>query len=272
MNAGTSNTNRRMAIIREGTHVGGDDYTIIGGMRPNHSSQDGILGGSGRIELQDGSTVTLNRDPTNAAGVQARAILAPGNTGWDDAGVDNTTGVAGAISAGGTREVGTMTILADEVLFGDYSRFEVQLDGANADRLDVLASVGNNGDIRIASTTGRAELFIDADTFAGANGDTYTLATTEGSLIGMFDDVFLQEDGGIFGLVPDPTTGFSINGFDYQLEYNVDSLLLVGPNNTTNAVPEPGTLVLWSMLGLGVLLCVSRMKRGRTSSQAVSMQ
>ena len=257
----SSNTQRRIALIREGSHVGGDDYRIIGGMRNNSGTQDAILGGSGRIELQDGSRVILDRDATNAAASKARAILAPGNTGWDDASIDNTTGVAGAISAGGTREVGTLTILANEVLFGDYSRFEVQLDGPNADRLDVLGNVGNNGDLRIASTTGRTELFIDADSFAGANGDSYTLATTEGSLIGTFDDVFLQEDGGVFGLVPDPTTGFLINGFDYQLQYNADSLQLVGPNATTTTVPEPSTLAMWSMLGLGMLLCASSLKR-----------
>jgi hypothetical protein len=239
-----------MALIREGSHVGGDDYTIAGGLRnENNKRQNAVLGGSGTIELQDGSTMTLDRP--GAAGFRARATLAPGNIGWDHSGVDSNTGAISMLTAG-NQGIGTLTVTADEVVFGDYSRLEVQLNGPNSDLLDVLAGTGgssNAGDLDLSSALN--ELFIDADLLGDADDSTYTLLAWEGTRTGEFSTVLLQDQGTLLDITADALSGFMIDDMDYSLLYSDNTLQLVGPNSTA-AVPEPASIAIWSLLGLAL--------------------
>ncbi len=248
LGTGGANTNRSVALIREGSHVGGDDYLIVGGMRDSASNrQNVVLGGSGTIELQEGATMTLDR--SGAAGYRARATLAPGNIGWDHSGVDSSNGNVGLLTAG-NQGIGTLTVSADKVVFGDYSRLEVQLNGPNSDLLDILAGTGGNtnaGDLDLSSNLN--ELFIDADLLGDADGSTYTLLAWEGTRTGEFSTVWLQDQGTLLDITADALSGFMIDDIDYSLLYGADTLQLVGPNATA-AVPEPASVAVWSLLGL----------------------
>jgi hypothetical protein len=249
LGGGGSNANRGIALIREGSHIGGGDYVVTGGLSSQTGRiQEAVLGGSGLIELQNEASLTLDRTAHSNA-FRARATLAPGNTGWDSAGVNTSTGAVSAITLG-NQAIGTLTVSADEVVFGDYSRYEAQLNGPDSDLLDILAGTGGNtnaGDLDLSSTLN--ELFIDADLLGDADGTTYTLISWEGTRTGMFDTVWLQDQSSLFDMTADSLTGFQIDGIDYKLVYGANTLQLVGPA-VNAAVPEPSSFALWALLGL----------------------
>jgi hypothetical protein len=249
LGGGNTNTNRAMALIREGTHVGGDSYSIIGGLRGGRDN-DAILGGSGTIELQSDATLTLNRPNSDSDSAAHRATLAPGNTGFSASEVNTGTGMTQMLTSATGRGIGTLTVTADEVVFGDYSRFEASLSGPASDSLVILAGTGTNtnaGDLNLSSLFN--ELFIDADLLGDANGDTYDLITWEGTRTGEFETVWLQDGGALTDITAD-LGGFQIDGFDYSLEYGANVLQLIGPNSANSQIPEPASIALWSILGM----------------------
>lgn len=251
LGSGGNNGSRGSALIRDGTHVGGGSYLIVGRRRdnnPNSERYDGILGGSGLIELQSGATFTAQR-VGGSAPEKGRAVIAPGNTGYDLSGVIQNTGAAGLMQLG-NQGIGTLTVSAEEVIIGEYGRLEVQVNGSDSDLLNILAGTGGNtnaGNLNLASSLN--ELFIDADLLGDADGTTYTLISWEGTLTGTFDSVLLQDGGVLLDITADAATGFQIDGFDYNLMYGPNSLQLVGPFSPSE-VPEPAGIALWTILGL----------------------
>ena len=168
-----------------------DNYVIGGaGILGNAT-----LGGTSTISLTAGKSVTVQGTATHSA------TIAPGNS------------------------VGTLTINGD-VIFGDYSVFSVEVDGATSDLLVV------GGDLNLSSS-------LNTLTIVGTlTAETYTIATYSGALTGTFATI----------------TGLG----DYFINYGTGS----DSEITLTAIPEPAHLgaILAAFCLAGVVILRRRIK------------
>ena len=190
-----------------GTHTGGDNYTVKGANKDGTPSRNGrgTLGGTGVITLAAGKTVTVSGNDS-VAGEESRGVIAPGTS------------------------IGTLTIAAETVIFGDHSVFSVQVEGASADKLVVNADAGtgNVGDLDLSATDNNILEVLETGT--GLDGVTnYTIIEYAGTRTGEF------------------TTVTGLDGTGYAVDYSQ-------PGKVMLIIPEPATMVLLGLGGVGLVL------------------
>ncbi len=190
----SGNVTVKGALRINGTWSGTGDVLVYHMYSGNGASEPGrfALEGTGTLGLASEKTVTIR-----------------GNT-------HNTYGSFGQIAPGTNGTIGTLTIGTDNtnsVIFHDYSRLLIDIDGTSADQLII---------------NGNLDLSRDADTlvFNILNAPSlglYTLVSYTGSLSGEFNSVIGLPDG-------------------YSIDYST--------NGQINLIPEPTAI---SLLGLGAL-------------------
>ena len=217
-----------------------------------------INGGVGTLNKTTGGTLTLTGTDTftNAVAVQAGTLLVNGSTsggGNYTVGASATLGGTGTIGLVGGNSVtltgtdvdhqaalspgasiGHLGVTGD-VVFGSFSRLNVETDTTAGSPVDTLAISGQ------LNLSGSADALYLSGTLAG--GQAYTVVTA-GLVNGTFDAVYWNGN-----LVASPQTGGIGNAGDYYLEYGPGSIALV---------PEPTSVVL--ML-IGLLPLARRRRR-----------
>ncbi|MEX1015486.1 MAG: PEP-CTERM sorting domain-containing protein [Phycisphaeraceae bacterium] len=184
--AGVTNVNTGTLLVN-GSHVGGDNYTVTASVINNNEGRTGggTLGGTGSIDI-GGNTVSVSAPLEQGTSGQPWATIAPG--------------------AGDDTE--TLTLTAASVTFGDFGQFSVEVDAAGLS--DLLAI---NGDLNLSSTLNRLNV---SDLGSAFDGSIYTLLTYTGSRTGEFSDVlgldgtgysvYYNDAAGSIQLVPEPAS------------------------------------------------------------------
>ena len=214
-------------LLVNGTHTGGGSYFVESGA---------TLGGVGTINLGTGATVNVSGMP---------GIISPG-PGYSNANPANPA------------DVGTLTINASDPSATALSMGGIlQLDIVDPNTFDIL-DIGT-GEITIAGTP-LTPLMAGDTAFLEINGtQDFTTIDFHGDLgFGFLDRIdFLLADDGIIG-------NFENFPENQVIQDAGGGLVLFGNTGTSlfiQSVPEPASIVLWSLLGLGVALFIRRRSR-----------
>jgi autotransporter-associated beta strand protein len=216
------------ALLMNGTTTGQGNYTL---------AANTTLGGTGTVGLGAGSNVSI----------ASTGHLAPG-------GIVASYSVTGVLSVSGS-QTGTPTAGTGTVNLAGGSSFDMDLAGTTAgsdyDQLNLIGTIDLGGaalnvNLTIPTSKGNPDF-----TYQLGDNEFFTLIQNDGSdaILGTFAG--LPEGATV---LTDPNSGYKL-----FITYTGENNALSGTGNdvvlyTHQAVPEPATLGLLGVAGLGILL------------------
>lgn len=206
------------------------DGALLRFVQPGGARYDGILSGTGTVEITGGGSLEFSAGSGGFAGlvaVRQSRLIATGVLGGallvDRGSVVSGTGTLGQtmIAAGGTiapgNSIGTLTVNGD-ITFAPGSFYKVEVDpaGSGSDRIAVSGrAILNGGTVLHVGTAGNYR-----------PQSTYTILTAAGGVVGRFDNVASD-----FAFL-DPTLGYGDNAVTLRLVRNdIDFADVAGTRN-----------------------------------------